>query len=97
MRIFPSVRQLKWIDRLFAWRKGPVKLGVVDIQAPFRHIAMHVMQTPSVRLFLSDRLRLVQRRFDVPSVITERRGIVAKTIGRFGARTARILPFGFGR
>ena len=50
----------------------PVRILTVPIRAPLHDVAMHVIQSPSVPLLLTNRMCLTITIFVVPSVITER-------------------------
>ena len=72
-----------------------VKVGDVMVQAPFRDVAVNVVETPRVWFLLADRLRFLGV-LDIPCVIAELSRIVTKEIRGLGSRAAGVFPLGLG-
>ena len=79
------------IDRLIRW------ISRKHVLTPFPDIAVHVMQTPAVRLLLANGMGLASDALTKPSIFPKQFGVIAKTIGCGARRTASVLPFGFCR
>ena len=56
-----ATRQEHWLQGHAILRKSRVVVLAIMIQAPFRHVAIHIVKTPRVGLFLSDRVRQLLR------------------------------------
>ncbi len=66
------------------------------IQHPFRDISMHIMKAKRVRLLLADLLRLLCV-FNIPGIIADLRGIIAKRKSGCLTTTGRPFPLTFRR
>src|SRR5688572_33502717 len=77
---------------------GPlIGRGRILVETPFRQVAMHVVETPRIRLLAADLLIFEIAVVRGPRVILELGRIVAERVGGGGARAAGIFPFGLGR
>ena len=80
------------------------RIILVPVQAPFPDVPMHVVQTPCVRLFLSDRMRLPIGVLLIPSDLVKIRAgsflgrdVLPVVQGCCRSGAAGIFPLRFGR
>jgi hypothetical protein len=73
----------------------------VPVATPFHHVSVHVVQTESVRLLLTDWMRIFLPRvlgvLFKPRILRQVRLGVAKTVTRRRAGPAGVLPLRLGR
>ena len=74
-----------------------VVVPVVPIGAPLPDVAVHVVQSPGVRLLLAHRMRLAAGVALEPTVLRQLGFAIAKTIPRCRARAAGVFPLCLGR
>ncbi len=76
-------------------------VGCVPVLAPFKDVAVHVVQTPRAGQFLTDTVSVLlantPRILEVPGVLSQLRHIIPKAVNRGCSATAGVLPLGFGR
>ena len=73
------------------------RVGLGPFSAPFRNVAVHVVQPPGVGLLLTNRVRLVTTVSPVPASDVQRGLIPAGVIRRLGSGAAGIFPLSLGR
>src|SRR5207249_8074592 len=71
----------------------PVIVFVVNVVAPFGHVAVHIEQSPRIGFFLTDRVRLLGGVVDEPGKISELARVVAKRIVLIRPSAASVFPF----
>src|SRR5437867_4013262 len=74
-----------------------VIVHLVEVVAPFPHVAGHVVEAPRIRLLLTDWPGMSARVLVEPRVVAQLRRTVSEEICGRGAGPAGILPFGLGR
>src|SRR5262249_12839681 len=82
-----------WLGRVAA---GGFVTRFVLVEAPLRHVAVHVVKLPRIWLLGSNLVILEVAVLLVPGVLIQLIGIVAKRIGRGGAGATGVFPLGFG-
>ena len=68
------------------------RITTIPVLAPLIHVAVHVIQTPRVRLLLTHGMGRIARVLVVPRVISQLGITVAKTVRRRRPSPARTLP-----
>src|SRR5512134_3022157 len=67
---------------------------VIPILHPFPHVAVHVVQAPTVRFLLPDRVGGTRREvFAMPSIARQLLGVLAKGVSGCRSRPRGVLPF----
>ena len=77
-------------------RHATTRLTSIPILASLIHIAVHVMQTPCVRVFALYGMGRFPRVLFEPSVLAQVRFIISKAVLRHHPSTTGILPLSFG-
>src|SRR5437016_9810720 len=74
-----------------------VIVHLVEVVAPFPHVAGHVVESPRIRLLQTDWPGMSARVLVKPRVVAQFCGAVSEEIRGRGAGPAGILPLGLGR
>ncbi len=67
----------------------------ITIVAPFRHVSVHVEETPGIRLLLADRMRRFRGILRRPGIIAKHARIVAEAVLARSACPAGVFPLRF--
>src|SRR5262249_21697679 len=83
--------------------RGPLRVGnlvhlvgTVPVLDPFPDIAVHVIQTPGVRLALPHRMRSARGVVAIPGIVPQLARLVTKAIGRSRPGARGVLPLCLG-
>src|SRR5262245_9548664 len=82
-------RAFRWTGRIFL--RPREKIGF-PVPAPFFHVAMHVVESPSIRLLLADRMCRSRRVLLEPRILVELFFIITEIVHRFATGPAGVLP-----
>src|SRR4029077_3024357 len=71
-----------------------IVFGVILVEHPFDHVAVHVVEAPGVGLFAANFLVFEIAVLFEPGVLSQLSGVIAKKIGGRSPGAAGVFPFG---